>query len=99
MAKYKNKQTIRVLNKETIVFDSIKEAARYQELKFQQYCGVISDLELQPRYILQEKFVYKSKSYGKISYYADFRYKKDSEVWVEDVKGFKTAVTNSKRRC
>lgn len=71
-------------------FDSKKEGARYQELKLQQHCGVISDLQLQPEFLLQEGF----KSWGKwirpMKYVADFKYQKGGDTVVEDVKGKKT---------
>jgi len=61
-------------------FDSKKEGARYQELKFQEHCGLIRDLELQPRldiYIGQKYIAF---------YRGDFKYKKSNQVIVEDVK-------------
>ena len=39
-----------------VVFDSKKEAARYVELKLCEKYGYISNLELQPKYILINKF-------------------------------------------
>ena len=87
----KNKYNARKTIVDGITFDSKKEAARYQELKFQEHCGVISDLERQPKYILQDKFTHKGESYRQISYSADFRYKKGGETWVEDTKSKITA--------
>ncbi len=87
----KNKYNARKTIVDGHTFDSKKEAKRYHTLKFMQHCGVISDLELQPKYILQEKFVHKGESYRQISYSADFRYKKGSETWVEDTKSKITA--------
>lgn len=75
-------------------FDSAKEAARYQELKLQEHCGVVSGLELQPEFILQEAF----GGYRAIIYRADFLYQKDGETVVEDVKGMKTAVYQIKKK-
>ena len=72
-------------------FDSKKEADRYYELKLMQRAGMITDLELQPEYILQEGFKKGGKTWRPIIYRADFRYKDErGNVVVEDVKGFRT---------
>ena len=69
-------------------FDSTREATIYNGLKMSEEAGVISDLELQPRFLLQPTF---KDRYGKtqraITYFADFRYKeKDGNTVVVDVK-------------
>ena len=71
-------------------FDSKKEANRYLELKLQQKTGYISNLELQPEFILQDSFKSGGKAYRAIKYIADFRYIKNGDVIIEDVKGMKT---------
>ena len=81
-----------------ITFDSKKEAARYEYLKTLERAGVISDLKLQPRYLLQEPFVCDGKKERKIEYVADFEYHQDGEIIVEDVKGKKTDVYLLKRK-
>ncbi len=96
--KNKNKYNAKKVVIDGITFASTKEGKRYQELKFQEHCGVISDLELQPKYILQDKFIHKSKSYRQIVYIGDFRYKRDSETWVEDTKGFKNQIYRIKKK-
>ncbi len=53
MNKYKNKK-VTIGN---ITFDSKKEARRYEELKLMEKTGLISNLVLQPRFTLQEKFI------------------------------------------
>ena len=68
-------------------FPSKKEGKRYLELKLQQHCGFIKNLELQPRYILQDGFRRKGKWISQIAFTPDFRYHKDCEIFVEDVKG------------
>ena len=76
-----------------IIFDSRKEARRYQDLKLLERAGEITRLELQKKYVLIPQ--QKSKS-GKIlerecSYIADFVYKtKEGAVIVEDAKGVRT---------
>lgn len=78
-----------------IVFDSKREAARYQELKLLQMAGKIESLELQPVYQLLVK---SGRSVGK--YRADFRYfDVETQEWiVEDSKGVRTPVYRLKRK-
>lgn len=80
------------------VFHSGKEAARYRDLKQQEMVGIISDLELQPKFELQSGFTHKGKRYRPIFYIADFRYKKDGIEIVEDVKGYHTDVYKLKKK-
>lgn len=73
------------------VFDSRKEAARFQELKLMQQAKQIADLELQPVFPLHVMELYRS---GPIYintvgiFKADFRYVDlvSGEIVVEDVK-------------
>lgn len=84
-------------------FDSIKEAKRYAALKQLEDCGVISDLELQPVFplIIDDRHVLiRSKGYpnGRAAKYtADFRYRQDGKVIVEDVKSDPTRKTSALR--
>lgn len=82
-----------------ISFDSKKETRRYKELKILEKADEIKSLELQPRFLLQEKFKYNGKTIRKIEYIADFRYidEKGNTV-VEDVKGMKTEVYKIKKK-
>jgi len=73
-------------------FDSLAEAARYQELCLLEAAGEIGMLKVHPRYELQPAFTDASgKRQRAITYEADFEYQDRSEiVWrtvVEDVKG------------
>lgn len=68
-----------------IKFASKTELNRYLILQDDQKNGVISDLECQPEY----KFVINGKLVCK--YIGDFRYTKDEQVIVEDVKSKVTA--------
>ena len=80
-------------------FDSMAERDRYIELKLMQEMGVIEGLELQKKYVLVPKGRYTSgKAYAEISYIADFVYKYNGEIIVEDVKGVKTAVYQLKKK-
>ena len=69
-SKYKNKKT----QVDMYIFDSAKEAQRYRELKLLERAKEISNLELQPRFLLQESFKKNGKTYRKIEYVADFKY-------------------------
>lgn len=76
-----------------IRFASKAEARRYQELKILERGGVITNLELQPKFPLVVEGVKVA------TYIADFAYtdKHGSKV-VEDVKGMETDVFKIKRK-
>lgn len=85
--KYFNKKVI----VDGIAFDSKKEANRWCELRVYEKAGVITDLERQVGYEL----IPSQRINGKVveracKYVADFQYKQNGEVIVEDTKGFKT---------
>ena len=94
--KYSNSKT----NLDNIKFDSQAEANRYAELKQFERAGLITNLVLQPRFLLQEKFKYKNITQRKIEYIADFMYfdKTKQLTVVEDVKGMKTDVYKLKKK-
>lgn len=82
-----------------ITFDSRKEAARYGELKLMEKAGEIYNLELQPRFLLQDKYKYNGKTVRKLEYVADFRYTDaNGATVVEDVKGVKTEAYKIKKK-
>jgi hypothetical protein len=88
--KYKN---IKVVI-DGIKFDSKKEARRYSDLKLLERAGEISELELQPEFyffIDGKPLKHKEKGARRIKYIADFRYTKEGETIVEDVKSPATA--------
>ena len=93
-SKYKNKKT----QIDMYIFDSAKEAKRYKELKLLEMAGEISNLELQPRFLLQESFRKNGKTYRKIEYVADFKYIEKGKTIVEDVKGVQTDVFKLKHK-
>lgn len=75
-------------------FHSKKEARRYTELKLMQEAGVISNLELQPKFRIEINGILIC------NYFADFRYydnERNAEI-VEDVKGIRTAIYRLKKR-
>ena len=93
-SKYKNKKT----QIDMYIFDSVKEARRYKELKLLEQAGEISNLELQPHFLLQESFKKNGKTYRKIEYIADFKYIENGKTKVEDVKGVQTDVFKLKHK-
>ena len=94
MSKYRNKK----VQVDMYVFDSIAESVRYKELKLLEQAGEISELTLQPRFLLQEAFRKNGKSYRKIEYVADFQYIEKGKTIVEDVKGIQTDVFKLKHK-
>lgn len=93
-SKYKNKKT----QVDMYVFDSVKEAKRYKELKLLEKTKKIKELELQPRFLLQESFKKNGRTYRKIEYVADFKYIENGKTIVEDVKGLQTDVFKIKHK-
>lgn len=81
-----------------IEFDSKAEAEYYANLKMLERAGVIQDLKLQPRFLLQDSFTYRGHKERKIEYVADFEYMLNGERVVVDVKGLRTQVYNIKRK-
>lgn len=83
------------------VFDSKKEANRYQELLLLEKAGVIKNLSRQVKFVLIPS---QRDESGKVierecSYKADFvYYEEGGETVVEDVKGFRTKEYIIKRK-
>lgn len=94
MNKYRNKK----IQIDCYVFDSIAEGKRYKELVLLEKAGEIENLQLQPKFLLQESFKKKGKTYRKIEYIADFMYEEKGQVIVEDVKGKETDVFKLKHK-
>ena len=97
---YKKKSKYNAVKTEVdgIKFDSAKESKRYASLKLLERAGVIENLKLQPRFLLQEGFTYNGHKERKIEYVADFQYERNGQTIVEDVKGMKTEVYKLKRK-
>lgn len=94
-SKYNNKR----VKVDGIPFDSIKEANRYKELCLLVRAKEITDFKRQPKFILQEGFIYDDIKEESITYKADFMYtEKDGTKVVEDAKGYKTPVYRLKRK-
>jgi len=92
--KYRNKKVI-VDEKE---FDSKREGNRYKELKLLERAGEIKNLELQPRFLLQDSFKKNGRTFRKIEYVADFKYIENGKTIVEDIKGIQTDVFKLKHK-
>ena len=91
MSKYHSRKT----EVDGIVFDSMKEARRYQELKLLQKAGLIYDLRLQERI----EIIPKTDKYRARYYVCDFTYidtEQKCKIY-EDVKGVRTPVYLLKR--
>jgi len=86
-SKYKNIKVTASVNGEKVVFDSKKELKRYQELRLLQKAGKITELTLQPKYLLLDTLKLDGhKTMAKRSYVADFKYIQDEKTIIEDVK-------------
>ena len=94
MNKYKNKK----VQIDMYVFDSIAESRRYKELALLEKAGEIENLQLQPKFLLQDSFKKNGKTYRKIEYIADFMYEEKGKGIVEDVKGMETKEFKIKRK-
>ena len=82
-----------------IVFDSGKEAQEYARLKLLEQAGAISNLTLQPEFVLEEPFTdNEGRKHRGESYVADFMYQEDGQTIVVDTKGFFTAHYKSKAK-
>ena len=86
--KYKSTPTV----VDGIKFSSKLESKRYEYLKELERENKISNLELQPAYLLQESFRKEGELFRKVEYVADFRYydNENKKEVVEDVKSFIT---------
>lgn len=93
--KYRNKK----ITYEEIKFDSIKEKDYYRELMTLKRLGLVKELELQKKFLLQPSYKKNGKTIRAIYYIADFVYRDEKdEVHIVDVKGFKTDVYKLKKK-
>ena len=100
--KYRNTPTEHIAaGGKMLKFDSKREAARFSELLAQLHAGEISDLRLQPEFTLIEAYTTPSGERVRAERYkADFSYRRNGELVVEDVKSpaTKTKVYAIKRK-
>lgn len=86
-SKYRNKKV--VVN--GITFDSKKEARRYTELLLLERAGAIQELRRQVKFELIPSQRYDGKVVERpCAYVADFVYRENGNLIVEDTKGLKT---------
>ena len=95
---YKSKYRSKSIYVGDIKFQSKLEAKRYRQLTLLEKAGEINELQLQVPFLLQESFKKNGKTYRKIEYIADFVYKEDGQIVVEDTKGIKTDVFKIKQK-
>ena len=88
LSKYRNVK----IRLDGFVFDSRKEATRYEELRLAQKAGKIEDLRVHPRYLI---LVNNMKI---CTYEADFEYTDRKAIIVEDTKGIKTRIYAIKKK-
>lgn len=80
-------------------FDSKKEAARWQELLLLQRAGKISRLNRQVTYeLIPSQYIDGKCVERSVKYVADFVYKENGNLVVEDTKGMKTPEYIIKRK-
>ena len=83
-----------------IKFRSKREATRYGELKLMERAGLISDIRLQPRFVLCPWMLDHSDIRPLGEYRADFGYtdERTGRDVIEDVKGFRTPLYKWKKK-
>lgn len=95
MSKYNNKKVVYA----GITFDSKAERDYYLYLLDLKQRGIVTDIQLQPSFLLQEKFRKNGKLYREITYKADFEVTyADGHVEIIDVKGMMTKDFAIKRK-
>ena len=99
MYKSSTKYNSKKVTLDGITFDSKKEAKRYLLLKDLEKNGLISNLELQKRFVLIPSQYIDGKCVERqCTYTADFCYEQDGKTIVEDVKGYKVEAYKIKKK-
>lgn len=92
MSKYNNKK----VELDGIKFHSESEAIYYKQLKWAKEGKTLKSFEIQPKFILQEKFKKNGQHHRAITYTADFKVTElDGKVSIIDIKGSPKAVTET----
>lgn len=82
-----------------VIYDSAKEARRSAVLQQQEQFGIITNLQRQVSFTLQEAYTNnQGKKIRPITYKADFVYEQNGKKYVEDTKGFRTAEYKLKKK-
>lgn len=109
-SKFGNQKAVRMNGDTEIVFDSQKEARRYDELMYLYRAGEIRDLKLQPEFTLRETYTTpEGLKVRAIRYRADFSYeervpilrgsaaeKTANDLWRPVVEDVKSAATKTR---
>ena len=98
MNKYGNKKITLKIDGVSIKFDSKAEAGRAVDLIGLRDSLLITNLDFQPEFILQERFKCNGRVHRAIKYIADFSYETDDGRVIEDVKGVKTPEYQIKKK-
>lgn len=92
MQTFKKKKDSKYNNKKPEKYG--RKWASQMELEYYEYLlelkelGQVVDIELQPKFLLQDKYIYKEKTIRKMEYIADFKVTySDDSVIVWDTKG------------
>lgn len=91
--KYRNKPVV----VDNLKFDSKREAARWQQLKMMEKAGMISELTRQVPFELAPSVIIRGRKKPALTYRADFTYRQDGLLVVEDSKGVVTKEYSIKR--
>ena len=95
----KSKYGSRKVTIDGVTYDSLKEYHRFCDLKLMQRAGIITGLQRQVKYELIPTQRINGKGIERpVNDYADFVYKMDRQLVVEDVKGYKTPEYVIKRK-
>ncbi len=88
----KNKYNAKRISLSGKKYDSLAESRRFSELSRQQRLGLITDLKRQvPFELIPAQYDENGKLLERaVTYKADFTYRKDGKLIVEDAKGVKT---------
>lgn len=82
-----------------ITFDSAMESRYYKQLKEWKALGIVESFELQPEFILQERFTKFGRTIRPITYKADFFVVyTDGRIEVVDVKGYEDEVFRIRKK-
>lgn len=79
-------------------FDSKAEAERFCQLRLLERAGVIRGLECQKVFELIPSYKKNGKTVRAVKYLADFVYRENNKIIVEDVKGCRTDVYKLKKK-
>lgn len=94
-----NKYNAKKVEINGVQFDSKKEGRQYQELQKLASMGIISDLQRQVPFVLQEGYRNnQGKAIRPIKYIADFVYERAGQKYVQDSKGVRTEVYKLKKK-